>query len=105
MKPKILSWNVCGLNEANKRLRIKNLLLEWKVDIVYLQETKMKIISISIVRSLRSCFCVDWVFLPSVAASGGVLVMWDRRVVDKMKEFIREHTVACSFRNVEDNFR
>jgi len=26
MKPKLLSWNVRGLNEGDKRLRVKNLL-------------------------------------------------------------------------------
>jgi hypothetical protein len=34
MKPKILSWNVRWLNEGNKCLRIRNLLQDWKVDIV-----------------------------------------------------------------------
>jgi hypothetical protein len=37
---KILSWNVRGLNEEAKRLRVRNLLSLWKVDIVCLQETK-----------------------------------------------------------------
>jgi hypothetical protein len=32
--PKILSWKVLGLNERDKRLRVKNLLREWKADIV-----------------------------------------------------------------------
>jgi hypothetical protein len=31
MKPKLLSWNVRGLNEWNKYLRVRNLLREWKV--------------------------------------------------------------------------
>jgi hypothetical protein len=34
MKPRILTWNVRGLNEEAKRLRVKNLLRLWKVDIV-----------------------------------------------------------------------
>ena len=41
MKPKILSWNVRGLNEGEKRLRVRNLLRKWKVDIVRFQETKV----------------------------------------------------------------
>ncbi|KAG2706801.1 hypothetical protein I3760_05G119000 [Carya illinoinensis] len=35
---------------------------------------------------------------------GGVLLMWDIRVVEKM-EYIEEYTVAYSFQNVEDRFR
>jgi hypothetical protein len=34
MKHKILSWNVRGLSNRGKRLRISNLLILWKVDIV-----------------------------------------------------------------------
>jgi exonuclease III len=41
MKPKILSWNVRGMNDAEKRLQIRGLLMEWKADIVCLQETEM----------------------------------------------------------------
>jgi endonuclease/exonuclease/phosphatase family metal-dependent hydrolase len=44
MKPKILSWNVRGLNELDKRLRIKGLIRDWKVDVVCLMETKMEVI-------------------------------------------------------------
>jgi exonuclease III len=52
MKPKILSWNVRGLNNRSKRLRICNLLRDWKVDLVCLQETKVKDPSRKFVRSL-----------------------------------------------------
>lgn len=45
IKPKILLWNVQELNEANKHFCIINLLHEWKVDIVCLQEMKLKLIS------------------------------------------------------------
>jgi exonuclease III len=51
MKPKLLSWNVRGLNEGNKCLRVKNLLREWKVDTVCFQETKLEVMSRSVVRS------------------------------------------------------
>ncbi|KAG2695986.1 hypothetical protein I3760_07G037600 [Carya illinoinensis] len=75
MKPKIVYWNVRGLNELNKRLRIRNMLREWKVDIVCLQETKLKTIDRRIVRSLWSGVHVDWAYLASNGVSGGVLVL------------------------------
>ncbi|KAF5479667.1 hypothetical protein F2P56_000468 [Juglans regia] len=88
MKHKILSWNVRGLNKVEKRLRIRRLLREWKADIVCLQETKLKLISRRIIRSLWSNIYVDWVYLVSSGASGGVVIMWDRRVVEKVEEYI-----------------
>ena len=36
MNVKIISWNVRGLNDSGKRLRIKNMLKDWHVDIIYL---------------------------------------------------------------------
>jgi exonuclease III len=52
MKPKILMWNVRGLNDLHKRLRTRGLLRDWKADIVCLVETKMAIISKEVVQSL-----------------------------------------------------
>ena len=59
MKPKILSWNVRGLNAREKCLRVRNLLRDWKVDIVCFQETKIDAMSRRIVRSLWGCNHVD----------------------------------------------
>ena len=104
MKPKILSWNVRGLNESNKRLRIRALLRQWKADVICLQETKLKIISRRIIRSIWSCQYVGWIYLPSKGASGCILVMWDKRVVECTDEFMGEYVVGCSFKNLEDGF-
>ena len=41
MNLKILSWNVRGLNDGRKRLIVKNLLRDWKCDVICLQETKL----------------------------------------------------------------
>ena len=38
----ILSWNVRDLNGKDKRLQIKKLLRTLRVDIVFLQETKLE---------------------------------------------------------------
>ncbi|KAG6633159.1 hypothetical protein CIPAW_12G029100 [Carya illinoinensis] len=104
MKPKIISWNVRGLNDINKRLRIRNMLREWKADIVCLQETKLKMIDRRLVRSLWSRVHIDWAFLASNGASRGVIVMWDRRVVERTEDFMGRYTVACSFKCVSNKF-
>ena len=41
MKIKMISWNVRGLNDPRKCLVVKNLLQEWKCDVVCLQEMKI----------------------------------------------------------------
>jgi len=42
MTVKIITWNVRGLNQANKRCVIKNLIHEWKADVYCFQETKIE---------------------------------------------------------------
>lgn len=104
MKPKIISWNVKGLNEGVKQLRVINLLRQWKANIICLQETKLEIIFNNLVRSLWGCPFVDWCYLASCSAFGGMLIMWDKRIVEKIDVFVGEFVLACSFRSVVDDF-
>ena len=104
MKPKIIAWNVRGLNAFKKRLRIRGLLKEWKADVVCLIETKMGVITREVVQSLWRGQHVDWFYKRAVGASGGMLLMWDRRVVEKREDCMGSYMLACSFKNVEDHF-
>jgi exonuclease III len=69
MKPKIIVWNVRGLNAFKKRLRIRGLLKDWKADIVCLIEIKMEFITREVVRSLWGGQHVDWMYKGAVGAS------------------------------------
>ena len=104
MNLKLISWNVRGLNEVDKRLQIRNLLLSWKADIVCLQETKLEWITRGIVRSIWSCPYVDWLYLGFDGASGGILLIWNSRVVEKVEEAVGHFSVSCKFKNVGDQF-
>ena len=102
IKHKTLSWNVRDLNDRDKCLRISNLLRLWKMDIVCFQETKMVSILNCFVQSLWGCPYVDWCHVDSRGASGGILLMWDQRVVSRIDSCLGRFVVACHFRNVED---
>lgn len=75
----------------------------WKADIICLQETKLEFISNSLVRSLWRCPYADWCYLASCGASGGMLLIWDKRIVEKIDVFVGEYVLACSFRSVEED--
>ena len=104
MNLKIISWNVRGLNDCKKRLRIRNMIKGWGADIICLQETKMELITRREIRSLWGCQHLNWLYLGSIGASGGVLVMWDRRMVEKIDEAVGRFSISCKFKNVVDHF-
>ena len=104
MNLNLLSWNVRGLNDRVKRARICNLLYLWKADVVCLQETKLMAVTQGLIRSLWRCRYVDWLSLDSVGASGGIILMWDKRVVDRVDVAIGNFSVSCRFREVATGF-
>ena len=57
MKLKILSWNVRGINNLDKRKLIKAFIKSQRVDVVCIQETKIQNMDSSIVCSLGVADC------------------------------------------------
>ena len=93
---KLQSWNVRGLNDRDKRHQVRYLLKLWGADVICLQETKLDLITRGIVQSLWGIHHVDWVYLGFEGASGGILLMWDRRVVEKIDEAMGLFSVSCN---------
>ena len=67
---------------------------------VYLQETKMGLIYRVVICNLWGGQHVDWSYLGSCGASGGVLLMLDTRVVNKLEEAVGRFSVSCKFTSV-----
>ncbi|XP_023904183.1 uncharacterized protein LOC112015948 [Quercus suber] len=104
MNLKIISWNVRGLNDRDKRLRVRNMVRRWGPDVICLQETKIELITRAVIRNLWRGQHVDWSYLGSCGASGGVLLMWDTRVVNKVEEVVGQFSVSCTFTSVLNQF-
>ena len=104
MKLKMISWNVRGLNDFQKRLVVRNLLREWKCDIICLQETKLDGMDSQMVCSLWSCLYVDWAVLDADQMAGGVLIMWDRRVLEKLEVLVGLFSMSVQWKRVEGGF-
>ena len=101
MNLRIISWNVRGLNDREKRRRVLNSLRLWKGDVVCLQETKMESISTGVVRSIWGSPFVGWDFQAVEGASGGMLLMWDKRVVEQLDAVKGVFTLLCKFKYVK----
>ena len=100
----MMSWNVRGLNDSRKRLVVRNLLLEWNFGVVCLQETKLAGMDRQLICSLWSCPYVDWVALDADQTAGGVLMMWDRRALEKLEIMVCQFFGSVRWQGLEDGF-
>ena len=70
MKIKILSWNVRGVNDPDKRKVIKNFIRTHRVDLVCLQETKVQEMNNDMVRSPWVGRFLNWIALNAEGSEG-----------------------------------
>ena len=105
MTLKIMSWNVRGVNNQDKRKVLKGFIRSKKVDIVCLQETKLQNMSVGLVSSLGVGRFLDWGTMDAEGTAGGILVFWDKRVVELVDMETGIFSVSCCFRNCTDGFQ
>ena len=100
-----MSWNVRGANDLDKRKIIKAFLKTQKVDVVCLQETKLKEITRGVIQSLGVGRFLDWTTINVEGASRGIVIFWDSRVLQLIGKEEGHFSVSCRFKNYEDNFQ
>lgn len=77
---RILVWNVRGLNSQARRDAVRVIVDSYKVDVVCLQETKIPDVSRHCILSMLGVEFDNFTFLPSLGASGGILIAWRARL-------------------------
>uniref|UniRef100_A0A2N9I593 Reverse transcriptase domain-containing protein n=1 Tax=Fagus sylvatica TaxID=28930 RepID=A0A2N9I593_FAGSY len=65
-------------------------------------ETKLEVVDLQLVRSLWGSSYVDWDFLPAIGSAGGVLMIWDTRVLEKLNSMVKTFSVSCHWKGVAD---
>ena len=99
MKLKLLSWNVRGANNPDKRNVIRNFIRSQRVDLVCLQETKIQEMSSVDARSFGVGRLAEWKVVEAEGIAGGILVFWDTRKLELVEAEIGQFS-----KNVEDGF-
>uniref|UniRef100_A0A8I7B6C6 Endonuclease/exonuclease/phosphatase domain-containing protein n=1 Tax=Hordeum vulgare subsp. vulgare TaxID=112509 RepID=A0A8I7B6C6_HORVV len=77
----VVVWNVRGLNSRARRCAIRSLLCTTRASIVCLQETKMALISSSIVLDTLGSEFDGSTYLPADGTRGGILLAWKSQAV------------------------
>jgi len=70
----ILSWNVRGLNAQARRDDVRTLVDDIRPSIVCLQETKLDVISLSLILSMLGRAFTEYAYLPASSTRGGILI-------------------------------
>ena len=104
MKVKILSWNVRGVNDLEKRKVIKNFIKSQRVNLVCLQETKIQGMNKALVHSIGMGRFLDWKALDAVGSARGILLFWDKRRLSLVESEFGSYSFSCVFSMVEDDF-
>jgi hypothetical protein len=101
---KILTWNVRGLNNGARQEDVKQVIGICKPDLVCLQETKMEAITNTIVRSsLGHEYQDNFVYLPAVGSSGGVIIAANFVVMSLSIPCLTNHSITASVHDLRTN--
>jgi exonuclease III len=81
----ILCWNARGLGSSKKHRILHDLILDNKIDLVAIQETKKQSFSSRMLKGISTKFD-SWHELPAVGLSGGILVGFDssKLIIDRV---------------------
>ena len=105
MKLKILSWNVRGVNDRDKRLVRMAFFKSQRAELVCLQETKIQKLDPGMVRNLGDSRFSPWGAVDALGAAGGIFFFfWDKRVLEMIDMVIGFFSISCRFKNCEDGF-
>ena len=72
------------------------------MDLFCIQETKVQVMSDRVVSSLGSGRFLDWKALDACSSAGGILICWDKRVLDLLEWEERQFSLSCRFRIVDN---
>jgi len=102
-KWKVLSWNVRGLNSSRKWDTIKNKIVDAGCDIVCLQETKTELVDLAFLKKFCPPEFDAFVFLPSIGASGGILIAWKGNKFSANRTDSNDFSISVQLTSLYDN--
>lgn len=93
----ILNWNIRGLNAENKWLALMQKIEESACSIVCLQETKRENFDLHYIRNFCPNRFNKFEFLPSIGASGGLVIAWNGALFSGEMIFQNKFSLSIQF--------
>ena len=98
----ILNWNCRGLNSIRKRYILHDLIIDHKVDLLAVQETKKDNFSQRCLNNISSRLDI-WIWLPSIGRSGGILFGADSNKVQVLQHSLHHFSLNIVLENKVDH--
>ncbi|XP_073016672.1 uncharacterized protein [Primulina eburnea] len=83
---------------------IRAVIVKEKPDLIVLQEIKKEVVDRRFISSIWKSRFVEWVILPALGRSGGILIMWDPRFIPVKDNLIGEFSASIKIPKNEFNF-
>jgi exonuclease III len=101
---KCIFWNIRGLGKSGRKQCVMDVLFEYKVDFIGIQETKNCEFDVSYLESLAGVkqFCWNW--LPTKGSASGVLMGLDSNVFYVKSWEIKDYIIRCDVVNKREKF-
>ena len=99
----VLCWNIRGINADNKWESIRNKITESKCDIISIQETKREFFYLTYIRNFCPRSFDNFCFIPSVGASGGILIVWKSSIFSGHEVFQNRFAISMEFSSIHNN--
>lgn len=101
MDLQLISWNVCGMGNKDKRVGIHKGLMGQNPNMLVLQETKTMDMSDQMVEEVWGKSSKYWLALPLWVASSGILLIWNEDKVEVMDHKIGAFSISvhCKTKN------
>lgn len=93
MDLKILTWNVRGLGNRDKRVAVYKGIGGVSLNILVLQESKIEEMSNRMVAEIWGPPIKEWLALPFGGASGGILIIWNGDMVEIIEHEIGAYSI------------
>ena len=98
----ILCWNIRDINAQNKCDAVRNKIEESSCSVICLQETKRESFDISFIRNFAPRRFDHFDYIPSIGASGGLLILWASSVFHGSIIDKRQFGMTASFTSVHN---
>ena len=82
---KIISINIRGLGGGHKWKYLKEIIAREGVDMICIQETKLRVLQPSSCYNLWADNNIEWVNKPATCSYGGILTIWHKNKLKSVK--------------------